>query len=129
MRLVKPARLLRFAAVGAINTIVGISAVVIAARLFGLSAYIANAIGFSAGIVAGYLLNRIWTFASTESAARTGPRYVFAFVASYAVNLGILTILLRESGVSPILAQAAALTGYSLVFYFLCRTIVFPASR
>jgi putative flippase GtrA len=125
----EPTTLLRFAVVGAINTGVGLATVVVAMRLFGLNAFVANGFGFVAGFVVGYSLNRAWTFNSDASVATTGSRYVFAFLVSYVVNLGILSILLAATIVDPIMAQAAALIGYSLVFYVLCRTIVFPANR
>ncbi len=129
MSLGEPKTLMRFAAVGAVNTIVGLAAVVVATRALGLNDYLANGIGFAAGMVVGYLLNRLWTFGSDDGVARTGLRYAFAFLVSYAANLAILSILLSAEPVDPIVAQAAALAGYSLVFYLLCWKIVFARSR
>lgn len=124
-----PLSFIRFATVGVINTFVGLAIVVVTIRVFGLNPFVANGFGFMAGIVVGYLLNRQWTFGSTRGVAATGPRYVLVFFVSYAVNVGILAILLGTRAVDPILAQAAALVGYSVVFYVLCRTLVFRADR
>lgn len=116
----------RFAVVGAVNTGTGLATIAVATLGFGLNAYAANGLGFVAGITVGFLLNRFWTFRSEASVAAAGPRYLLVFLVSYAVNLGILSALLALAPAYPIAAQAAALAGYSIVFYLLCRRIVFP---
>lgn len=120
--------LLRFAAVGVLNTVVGLAAVLAAGRYLGAGAFAANAIGLATGFVVGYLANRRWTFRSTASVAMTAPRYLVAFAAAYALNAAILALLLRSAGWPPLAAQAAALTAYSLAFYRLCRWMVFRAA-
>lgn len=120
--------LLRFAVVGVLNTAVGLAAVFAAARFLDAGAFAANAIGLAVGFVVGYLANRRWTFGSKESVAMTAPRYLIAFAAAYALNAAILAFFLRTANWPPIAAQAAALTAYSLAFYWLCRWMVFRAA-
>lgn len=119
---------LRFVAVGIVNTIVGLAMVLATSTLLGANAFIANGVGLLAGFIFGYQLNRLWTFRSSRAVAMTAPRYLLAFALAYSVNLAILTIALRV-GLHPILAQGAALAGYSLAFFLLCRVIVFPAEE
>ena len=120
--------LLRFIAVGLLNTAVGLATVLIAGQVFGVGAFAANAIGLATGFVVGYQVNRLWTFSSTASIAMTAPRYLLAFAIAYALNSAILAGLLRLSLLPTIFAQAVALSAYSLAFYLLCRRAVFPAS-
>lgn len=118
----------RFVAVGVLNTIVGLATVVAASEWLGANAFFANAAGLMAGFVLGYQLNRLWTFRSARVVSTTAPRYFFAFVLSYLVNLAVLALALR-AGLHPILAQGAALAAYSLIFFVLCRVMVFSVAR
>lgn len=119
---------LRFAAVGIVNTIVGLATVLAASTWLGANAFFANGGGLLAGFIVGYHLNRLWTFRSSRAVTMTAPRYLFAFALAYSINLAILAFALRI-GLHPILAQGAALAGYSLAFFLLCRVIVFPAEE
>lgn len=119
---------LRFAAVGIVNTIVGLATVLAASAWLGANAFIANGAGLLAGFIVGYQLNRLWTFRSSRAVAMTAPRYLFAFALAYLINLSVLAFALRIE-LHPILAQGAALAGYSLAFFALCRVIVFPAEE
>jgi len=118
----------RFAAVGAINTIAGLTAIVLAARLFGAGTYVANAAGLLVGIIIGHELNRRWTFSSLQRRSSTAPRYVLAFAASYLANLAVLVAAQEWLATHPMLGQAAALASYSTVFYLACRFFVFRAT-
>ncbi len=118
----------RFVAVGVANTVVGFATVLTASEWLGANAILANAAGLLAGFLLGFQLNRLWTFRGSRPVAMAMPRYLLAFALSYAINLGILTLALG-AGLHPWLAQAVALAAYSVVFFCLCRLIVFPAAR
>jgi putative flippase GtrA len=120
---------LRFLVVGVVNTGVGLATIAAALTIFGAQPYVANALGFAVGILVGYEINRRWAFGSSRSALITAPRYLLMFAVSYAINLGVLTLALRQPGVPPLLAQVAAIFSYSMVFYLLCRLVVFPAGK
>lgn len=120
---------LRFIAVGLLNTGVGVATIALASLAFNADPYVANALGFAVGVLVGYQLNRRWTFGSSRSVLITAPRYVLVFAVSYAINFGVLALLLRIPAVHPMVAQAAAIGSYSIAFYFLCRFAVFPDSR
>lgn len=120
---------LRFVVVGLLNTGVGVATIALASLVFKAEPYVANALGFAVGILVGYQLNRRWTFGSSRSFLITAPRYLLVFAVSYAINLGVLALLLRIPAVHPMVAQAAAIGSYSIAFYLLCRFAVFPDSR
>jgi putative flippase GtrA len=117
---------LRFIAVGVLNTGVGVATIAFASLAFKADPYVANALGFAVGVLVGYQFNRRWTFGSSRRVLISAPRYLLAFALSYAINLGVLAALLRWPGLHPMLAQAAAISAYSLAFYLLCRLVVFP---
>jgi putative flippase GtrA len=117
---------LKFVAVGVVNTAAGLATVFAADRWLGAKAYVANAAGLAVGIVIGYQLNRLWTFRGSRGGTNAPLRYLVAFAAAYAINLAILRLAL-DADLPALPAQGAALAAYSLVFFLLCRVIVFPA--
>jgi putative flippase GtrA len=116
---------LRFLLAGLANTAVGLLVVSICGEWLGWSPYVANAVGYTAGLAFGFVVNRVWTFGDRRRAAITAPRYVIAFGISYGANLAVLTVGLSVLSLPPTIAQAAALSTYSLVFFLLCRYFVF----
>jgi putative flippase GtrA len=120
---------LRFALTGVGNTLVGVGTLLAARDIFGMSDYVANAIGYVVGLIFSFLVNRGFTFADRNSMAVTAPRFLLAFVISYAANLLVLAIALDGLGLHPNLAQACAIVTYSATFFLLCRLFVFPTAQ
>jgi putative flippase GtrA len=118
---------LRFLLAGIANTAVGLLVVIACAQGLGWSPYAANAAGYVAGLTIGFLLNRGWTFADRRKVMATAPRYALAFAISYAANLAALATGLHVMALPAALAQALALSTYSLLFFLLCRYFVFAA--
>jgi putative flippase GtrA len=118
---------LRFVLTGVANTAVGLLVIVLCAQWLGWSPYAANAAGYVAGLALGYLLNRGWTFGDQRRATVTAPRYVIAFAIAYGANVAVLAAGLHALALPAPLAQALALTTYSVVFFLLCRYFVFEA--
>lgn len=116
---------LRFLATGAANTAVGFATIVLAKEWAGVNEYRANALGYAAGLLFGFWLNRNWTFESRTSVRGTAPRYFLAFVLSYASNIAVLYLGIEWMHLHPNLAQVIALTSYSVIFFLLCRHFVF----
>lgn len=118
----------RFVITGIANTAVGLAVIVFCAEVLGFSAYLANAMGYAAGLTLGFAMNRHWTFGDRQNLRRTAPRYLAAFAVSYAMNLLVLAACLRLFHLPALFAQAAALATYSVVFYLLCRWLVFASA-
>jgi putative flippase GtrA len=116
---------LRFLLTGVANTAIGLLVVIACAHWLGWSPYVANAAGYAAGFAFGFVLNRGWTFGDRRKMAVTAPRYALAFVLSYAANLAVLATTLHVLAWPAALAQALALSTYSLMFFLLCRYFVF----
>lgn len=115
----------RFLLTGIANTAVGLAAVALARNMIFESEYLANLFGFMAGLICGFILNRLWTFEDRRKASIAAPRYLIAFATSYLTNLLLLTTGLNVLKLPGNTAQAIALIGYSVVFFVLCRQFVF----
>jgi putative flippase GtrA len=115
----------RFSAVGAVNTIVGL--MVICGLLYFARAnpVVANAGGYLAGFTVSYLLNSKWSFRSSAPGRLTLPRFVLVTLVAYLCNLLLLAILLRLPGADPYLSQALSIAVSTLVSFLGCRWLVF----
>ncbi|WP_281391362.1 GtrA family protein [Mesorhizobium sangaii] len=117
--------MLRFGAVGLLNTALGY-AVILAGLALGLGDILANATGYAAGLVLGFFLNRQWTFTRVDG-FRSGTllRYGGVFLVAYSINLAVV-IAARSAGIteSP-LVHLAGICVYSIIFYLGSAHFVF----
>lgn len=113
----------RFASVGVINTLAGLAFIYLA-RARGFSEISANVIGYAAGLLLSFTLNRRWTFVHRGPWLSRAVRFAVVVVAAWAANLAVL-ILLLKGGVNAVLAQAAAVAPYAALSYLGCRWWVF----
>ena len=120
-------RALRFVLTGVLNTVAGLTVIVLTRDFVGLSDYAANAAGYAVGLGLGFWLNRKWTFEDRQQVTKTAPRYALAFAFSYATNVTMLHVCLDMLAVERNLAQIAAVSTYSATFFLLCRRLVFQS--
>jgi putative flippase GtrA len=114
--------LLRYLAVGAINTLIGVVAIYLAIFLFRANDVVANLVGYSLGLACSYALNRRWTFASDGAVAPQLVRFLLAYLA----NLGAVLGLTRYFAVNRYLAQAVGALPYTMIGYLGSRLLAFP---
>lgn len=119
------ARVLRFVAVGIVNTAIGYG-MILAALLCGLGDYAANMVGFALGLPISYGLHRRLTFQAKRRAnSREAAAYLLAFVIAYAANLGVIAVGHAAGIATGPLLQAAAICCYAGLLFVLTRFIVF----
>jgi putative flippase GtrA len=114
---------LRYSGVGVLNTALGL-AVIWGLMALGTGPYLANALGYAAGLTLSFVLNRAWTF----RASGTGwpvLRFLIAFAIAYAANLAVLSVGLAIAPRSAYAVQFVAIGTYSVLFFLLCRSFVF----
>jgi putative flippase GtrA len=121
----QPVRPLRFAVVGAANTLVGLVTIFAAKALLEPGDVVANALGYGVGVLSSFVLNRQWTFQDTGSIGPTMARFLLAFAAAYGLNLASVLLLIEPFQVNSYLAQAFGIIPYTTGFYVLSRYMVF----
>ena len=109
----------RFAVVGEGNTLVDFSFFTLLAQGLGVNVYLSQVLGYSAGMLNSYILNRSWTFRAE------GRFFSPALLRFLALNLtmllfstGILYLAYHLGGLPKLAAKAAA-TGVTMVVNFL----------
>lgn len=118
--------LVRFAAVGLSNTIVGLSVIYLCWHALGWSDIGANLTGYAAGLVWGFVLHRRWTFRSTAAVGAGFIGYLAVCAFAYAVNLGVVTFSRGLLGPTSFLPHVLGIAVYSALVYVACRWFVFP---
>lgn len=118
-------RLLRFAAVGLLNTALGYS-IILAALNLGYGDILANIFGYAGGLILGFVLNRRWTFSDAKR-LRKGAilRYAMSFAVAYAVNLAIVLAALFFGLSNNPWVHLTGICSYSALFYLASSRFVF----
>ncbi len=98
----------KFGIVGVSNTLITFVVYTLLLKVFGVWYIAASAIGFIAGAINGFVLNRRWTFAGHVGDAFTPLRWAVVQSGGLGINLGLLYLLVHDAGLDKLLAQAAA---------------------
>lgn len=111
-------RLFRYGSVGIITNVTLYLVFILFLRL-GLTPSVAAGVCYGLGVGISYLLNRRWTFSSTDSHRRDIPKFILA----YGVGLvsTMLTITLLILWLPPELAQIVNIGLTALVIYVSLR--------
>jgi len=118
----------RYGLVGVVNTLVGLSSILVAKRLFAVADVPANALGYALGLACSFSLNRHWTFAHRGAAGPTLWRFLATQGIAYACNLAEVLGSI-SANVNAYLAQCAGVPVYMLVGFIGCRYWVFIPER
>lgn len=120
--------IVRFVVVGLFNTAIGFG-FILAALFLGAGDYLANALGFAAGIPIAYALHRRFSFKLTAAPSRAEfTQFLAVFLIAYGMNIGVLAVGRKLGYVESPAAQLLAIACYSAVLYVLNRLIVFRGS-
>ncbi len=80
---------------------------------------------YAAGIAAGFVVNRNWSFGHRGTIGISLRRYVALYLGGYALNLAALTIADGVLGAPHALVQAVAIPTLAVVFFLAQRHWVF----
>jgi putative flippase GtrA len=123
-------RIVAFAAVGVVNTLVDFLAYLLLTRWLGVAALLANVASFSLGAANSYVLNRLVTF--PDAAAPLGSAgTIVRFAAVTVIALGMSSVALAAGLALSLGETAAKVASIAVTFVFgflLNRFVVFPHS-
>ncbi|WP_428424411.1 GtrA family protein [Pararhizobium sp.] len=124
-RVFEATRLLRFAAVGLLNTALGYT-VILVALAFGCGDIASNILGYASGLILGFVLNSRWTFSSAARLRKgTALRYALSFAIAYGANLGVVLTALSFGFTNNPWVHLAGICIYSVLFYLASSWFVF----
>jgi len=115
----------KFGIVGISNTLLTFAVYTVLLKVFGVWYLAASAIGFVAGAVNGFLLNRRWTFAGHVGDALTPVRWGVVQGCGLALNEGLLFLFVDDAGMEKLLSQACATVIVTVVTFLANRAWTF----
>lgn len=86
---------IRFLLVGAINTVIGLSAMLVLFNAIGLSYWLATFLGNCTGATISYFLNRSFTFQSQVHIKASIPRFIIVIVACYFFSYSLSYLIIN----------------------------------
>jgi putative flippase GtrA len=117
---------IKFAIVGVLNSAIQYLVFLFLYSLGGTQYLLASIIGYVAGMINSYILNRKWTFGSRNQQLLTElGRFVAVNLISLGVNLGLLYLLVSTGVMVPQWAQVVAIAGSTLVNFVLNKIWTF----
>ncbi len=99
---------IRYIIVGVLNTLLGYLVIFSCMYLVGMSPEASNMTGYAVGLVVSYVLNRNYTFNSTQERRKEVIRFVAVFAVAYGLNFATLLILIHRLGMHKGLSQIFA---------------------
>ena len=81
---------IKYNAIGVMNTMITLATVWILHEVLDWNLELSNFLGFVAGGLNSYIMNRIWNFKSTNKKRSEIMRFIIVFLCSYGINLLVL---------------------------------------
>ncbi|MDR2734867.1 MAG: GtrA family protein [Spirochaetota bacterium] len=123
-------RIIRFGLVGLLNTTLGLGTIYLLQNGLGVDYRIANAIGYALGILTSFILNRIWTFKSTDAPAlRQGALFLVNALICWGIQILAVITMVETLGVPKEIAQPLGMVAYTGCNYIGNRLFVFAKTR
>jgi len=116
---------IKFGIVGISNTLLTFAVYTLLLKVFGVWYIAASAIGFAAGTVNSFLLNRRWTFRGHVGDALTPVRWTVVQCTGLGLNLGLLYLFVHDAGLDKLVAQAFATAVVTVSTFFANRAWTF----
>lgn len=104
----------RYAMVGALNTILTLVVIYACKDFFGINLWVSNAIGYVAGFVNSFLWNKLWVFHSTAGYLREAVKFIGGFLLCYGLQLLVTWLLTAHS---PLTGSEWTLFGFVISGY------------
>lgn len=129
LRIPLVAQFVKFGLVGVTNTILTFVVFTVLVESFGVFYVGASAIGFIAGAINGFLLNRSWTFRGHAGGSLAPLRWTVVQGCGLLADLGLIYLFVKDAGVSKLAGQALAVVLVVGATFFANRIWTFRMHR
>jgi len=116
---------IKFGIVGIINTFITLMIIFILSNYYHIYYIFSNAIGYIAGFINSFIMNKLWTFRSKGKILKESLLFVIAFFISYGIQLIILFYLHEILGYSENISQIISMIFYTLANFMINKFLTF----
>lgn len=116
---------LKFCAVGVLNTFVGLGLIFALMRFGGVQYIVANAIGYVVGTMVSFILNRAWTFDYKGPVFSSALRWVVVIAVAYGANVCAVILSHEYFGIDRYVSQAIGNVAYTSLSFLGGRFFAF----
>ncbi len=122
------AQFIKFGIVGLSNTFITALLIWFLLKYLYFNDFVANIIGYIAGLTNSFIWNKRWTFRSNSKVQNTIFKFIITFVISYIIQLGILYVLLHLLLIDPYWCHLFAMIVYTLINFVLNKFYTFTTN-
>ncbi|MDR0749045.1 MAG: GtrA family protein [Tannerellaceae bacterium] len=122
-------QVIKYGIVGISNTIVTATVIWAMMKLFGCQAVLSNITGYIAGLLNSFILNKQWTFKSSDSWTGSAIRFGMVFGICYLLQLGLLLYLDKHLSTDPYYNQLIAMIFYTAINFLMNKFYTFKEQR
>jgi putative flippase GtrA len=120
---------IKYGIVGVSNTIVTAAVIWIMMKLFGCPAVLSNITGYIAGVLNSFILNKQWTFKSSDGWIGSAIRFGIVFGICYLFQLGLLLYLNKHLSTDPYYNQLIAMVFYTIINFLMNKFYTFKEPK
>ena len=107
---------LKYGLVGCINTAITLGVIFLCKSLLGINEYVANILGYTAGLINSFIWNKTWVFKSKKGYRREAVKFGIGFGGCYGIQL-LVVFLLNSSALGDMqwnILGVFTLSGYGV---------------
>jgi putative flippase GtrA len=119
--------LLRYAAAGVANTLVGYAVFIALLHAAGMSPLVANIGCYAVGLTVAYALNFAFVFRGAQHSWPAAARFAAGAGVAWLINAGVLAAGVDLLDLRPEVAQVPAMIAYTGSFYLINRFFVWKS--
>lgn len=110
----------RYALVGVANTLLTLVVIFVCKGLFHVNPWLSNGIGYVAGFINSFILNKTWVFRSDRNAAIEAMKFCLGFLLCYGLQLAATWLLTEHTAIGDF---TWTLPGFTISGYALATLI------
>ncbi|HEX2927263.1 MAG TPA: GtrA family protein [Ruminiclostridium sp.] len=119
-------QMVKYGLVGVVNTVITMIILFLLQNVFGVSYKIANGAGYVAGFINSFVLNKFWTFKGNQKSTFSQfIRFALVFAVCYAIQLGLVVLLVEKVHIGKNISQLIGMVFYTLVSFLLNKLFTF----
>jgi putative flippase GtrA len=120
---------IKYGIVGISNTIVTTIVIWVMMKLFDCPPILSNITGYIAGLLNSFILNKQWTFRSSDSWTGSAIRFGTVFGICYLLQLGLLLYLDKRLSTDPYYNQLIAMAFYTVINFLMNKFYTFKKQK